>query len=181
MIGCWDINSCPHSVWLSPTCDCLSVIIKSLIFCCVSLCCRLHYKYRIYIALCIMAVLFALTVGFTPVPTQHCKILCKELNNFSNSLPPHLQTGADGFFSLTLLTVLTLNGMSVDFICYFSLKTIYFSEFFLHFSCIINVPKQYFWICWSVPIQVHLRCAEWAGQCCMLVPATCTCSGIVQI
>lgn len=118
-------------MWLSPTCDCLSVIIKSLIFCCVSLCCRLHYKYRIYIALCIMAVLFALTVGFTPVPTQHCKILCKELNNFSNSLPPHLHTGADGFFSLTLLTVLTLNGMSVDYICYFSLKTISVNSFFI--------------------------------------------------
>ena len=34
---------------------------------------RVHYKYRIYLSLIIMGVLFAVTLGFVAVPTSHCK------------------------------------------------------------------------------------------------------------
>ena len=89
-----------------------------------------------------------------------------------------MHTEADGFFSLTLLTVLTLNGMLVDYyICYFSLKTIYFSEFFSSFQLHRRCSK-------AVLLDL-LECSHsstpllfWAGRS-VLVPATC--SGVVQI
>ena len=67
-------------------------------------------------ALIIMAILFSLTVGFVPVPTSQCKMVHSnvDLPFKSLSLSLSLSLGADGFFSVTLITVLVLNGMLVD-------------------------------------------------------------------
>ena len=36
--------------------------------------CRLHYKYRICIALTMTSILFAITLAFVAVPTSQCKM-----------------------------------------------------------------------------------------------------------
>ena len=61
-----------------------------------------------------MAILFSLTVGFVPVPTSQCKMVHSNVDLPFKSLSLSLSLGADGFFSVTLITVLVLNGMLVD-------------------------------------------------------------------